>query len=304
MLDEKICFCTLTNKECPYFKGPHSVSNKDDKCFRKSSYSCADYIEISGEHVSYAGHHLPLTECQYIEVKNREEVPPTKVDWLVADILKENILYGLNGRSGYRNALTEINRIEVNDEDFSSKAEIEFKMNVLIEITRTYRYEYTEHENDALKRLGIWFDGDKYVYFGCHLRHRSDGVSHYRQTSYDPVYCHTFNNIEWKAEELTYNDDGFVIIKKWVKALFGEPVNLSKNNSCSSYYLKHVIEDAMGTYVSNADCKKALDELGYRYKKFSNSPNWEFGISAKLSKEADIYRNLYKHEKVFDDYEW
>lgn len=300
MLDEKICFCTLTNKECPYFKGPHSVSNKDDKCFRKSSYSCADYIEISGEHVSYAGHHLPLTECQYIEVKNREEVPPTKVDWLVADILKENILYGLNGRSGYRNALTEINRIEVNDEDFSSKAEIEFKMNVLIEITRTYRYEYTEHENDALKRLGIWFDGDKYVYFGCHLRHRSDGVFHYSQISYDPKYCYTFKGKEQNKEKLTYNEEGFTIIKKWAKILFEDPVKLSKSNEHSSYYLKHVIEDAMGSYVSNADCKKALAELGYKYKIYEDSPNWGFGISAKFIKKVDRYRYMYKNGQLFD----
>ena len=244
------------------------------------------------------------------------------VDYHVFKILKDNVIFN-SRKAQYFNALKIINEIEVEDDDLKSKAEIELKFNVLKEIYKLYGHEYWEYSysnsyydeyaydankhklysyyRKQLNRLGIFCINGEYVYFGRHPGRRYkkwDEAVEYRDETYDERYCFTFK--DGNQERLTYGEEDYEKLKAWAMELYGKPVNVTKRNGSSSYYLKHQIEDAYGSYVSNADCKKILSELGYKYKVIPGSPNWEFGIQSKATSLLDKYRDMYRQNEIYD----
>lgn len=60
-------------------------------------------------------------------------------------------------------------------------------------------------------------------------------------------------------------DDQVALCKDWIKEYI-TPLK-ALNKARSSYNLKHQVEDACGTYISNGAYIKAAIELGYKYER-------------------------------------
>jgi hypothetical protein len=70
--------------------------------------------------------------------------------------------------------------------------------------------------------------------------------------------------------------------KQWLRG-FARKKNLPAGRCPNSYYLKHVMEDAIGTYVTNGAFIQAAVDLGFKYS--SIGPNAYFHIELRLPKD-------------------
>lgn len=90
---------------------------------------------------------------------------------------------------------------------------------------------------------------------------------------FDKRYC-------YEGEMLTLNSREQCIVKDFIKVFFTEATHYT---STTSYGLKHLVENAVGFYVSNADLKKAMADCGYAHKPcdIGGEINWVFKASQK-----------------------
>lgn len=75
---------------------------------------------------------------------------------------------------------------------------------------------------------------------------------------------------------------GLEAAKKWVASGAIAP-RKTINRNFTSYWLKHVAEKEMDTYISNGELIQAMEDAGYTaYQtmdmKYSNSPNYLFNV--------------------------
>lgn len=103
-------------------------------------------------------------------------------------------------------------------------------------------------------------------------------------TTYDSAYCYKKNGQYF--ESLTLSLQQREALGWLIKA------NLDKTKTISqyptSYWLKSLFERALGFYVSNADCKKAMIEAGFRASR-QDPVNWTFNVSKR---SVDQLRNM------------
>lgn len=90
---------------------------------------------------------------------------------------------------------------------------------------------------------------------------------------FDERYC-------YEGEVLTLDITEQSIVKNFINVFFTASAHYSMT---TSYGLKHIVENAVGFYVSNADLKKAMDECGYKHKpcEAQGEINWIFNVSQK-----------------------
>ena len=97
---------------------------------------------------------------------------------------------------------------------------------------------------------------------------------------YDPEFCYR-NEETIELYNITMED-----LVSEVRYLL-KPTKI-KYNDMSSYTLKHLFENILDGYVSNAAMKKALTIAGFRHRN-SNEINWNFNISKKSLSNALKY---------------
>lgn len=85
-------------------------------------------------------------------------------------------------------------------------------------------------------------------------------------------------DIEHLRESLLNSSSQCTKICEWLR---GKQKRKSVNKSMSSYGLKHLVEDAIGEYVTNGQFIAAAIHSGFTYKLIPDSPNVYFGISEK-----------------------
>lgn len=67
----------------------------------------------------------------------------------------------------------------------------------------------------------------------------------------------------------------------------------SMNRNFSSYWLKHLLERSIGTYVSNGDIIIAMLTCGYRHTPIKDTPNCYFNVSQN---GVDLLKSLSNYE--------
>lgn len=98
-------------------------------------------------------------------------------------------------------------------------------------------------------------------------------------------------------EYITLSEEEHESVKQFIRKYF-KPIS-TINEKSNSYMLKHLIENRIGFYLSNADCKKAMIECGYTYRPIKYCPiNWVFNVSAKSIKEAKKIPVIYGAKKL------
>lgn len=71
--------------------------------------------------------------------------------------------------------------------------------------------------------------------------------------------------------------------KQWLRQ-FARKKNLPAGRCLNSYYLKHVVEDAIGTHVTNGAFIQAAVDLGFKYSSIIG-PNTYFHIELRLPED-------------------
>ena len=85
------------------------------------------------------------------------------------------------------------------------------------------------------------------------------------------------NEYEFLLERLLAD---YLKVKEWAEAeMMPYMTRKSINERHSSYALKHAAERELGFYVSNADIKLILLDLGVPFKAYRNSPNVTYPLS-------------------------
>jgi hypothetical protein len=81
----------------------------------------------------------------------------------------------------------------------------------------------------------------------------------------------------------------FVKICDWL-----ETVNIKKIKgiNTSSYYIKHIVEEVIGGYVSNGILIAAAIHYGFKYKLYDKNPNVNFNMSKRSIKNITKDLNL------------
>ena len=82
-------------------------------------------------------------------------------------------------------------------------------------------------------------------------------------------------------------DDKLRHLHEWI-AEYVEPCRIqsAKNDSISSYELKHLYERNGGTYITNGVMKKAMEMAGFQvYNR--GKQNWNFNVGRKVFKQVD-----------------
>ena len=82
-------------------------------------------------------------------------------------------------------------------------------------------------------------------------------------------------------EELLASEEECTLACEWLTAR--QKVKMI-NRSHSSYGYKHMVENAVGRYISNGAFIAAAIHCGFPYRTFHDSPNVLFGISEKSLK--------------------
>lgn len=87
----------------------------------------------------------------------------------------------------------------------------------------------------------------------------------------DSQYCS-------KGETLTLSEEAEKELKELIARYLEK--RATPNTLHSSYGLKHLFENILGYYVSNADAKKAMTECGFEHSPYGGQ-NWYFNVTQK-----------------------
>lgn len=121
-----------------------------------------------------------------------------------------------------------------------------------------------------------------------------NGIKFFSPLSCLNTYILGLGEAEYKVE---VGDDRYEQIKAWIQENVMPYLDVHGKHLCSSYGLKHLIEDNIGGYVSNETVKVIMCELGAKKRRFIHGHEYPINLFYSYNGVMGVER--YKNENIF-----